>query len=150
MNFSALITSPDFEPFLRTVQQKYKHPDFLPERYKLHITFLFYKNHPFNNPEAFKQDIQQQLLQLTHQERTISFGSVEVWSTRRGRILVAKVICSDALRDLRNKIYTQYNIQDSIQEYNPHVTLGKIKTNFKYDTTSIPPNQFTISDILFK
>lgn len=113
-----------------------------------HITFCYYGRN-FNATENFKVSVSNGIINLPLGERTVTVNEYEIFNTRRGKLLVAKLCVSDAIIDLRKKIYDTFNIKDRIATYNPHITLGSV-TGFNGNLPEIPKNSFVISGVTFQ
>jgi len=129
-----------------------------------HVTFCYYGRStpwmgliaqgkvatPCRAIRAFKEEIYNHLKNMSEGERTVTVSNYEVFNTRRGKLLVAKIIVSEQISNLRKMIYDKYNIKDHIVDYNPHVTLGAPGILFASGLfPKIPKNKFIITGLEF-
>lgn len=101
--------------------------DFLEERKPFHITFLFFGK-DFNLTENKKKLIETSFARLTPEEKILKISHLEFFNTRRDKLLVCKFEMSERLKTLKNELCLSLGLKDKITKYNPHVTLGKIRT----------------------
>lgn len=151
MGFSHCILTSNFENYLRNTQNNLKEligNNFLIEHRELHLTFLFF-GRGFNANQDFINDVNLSVNSLDPKDKKIRFNKLDIFDTKFGKLLVLKVEVSERLKKLRNELYSKYGIEDKIKNYNPHVTLGKIRGNVNINPY-INSDEFVINGVKFK
>lgn len=120
---------------------------FLHERKPLHITFIWFGKE-YGHQEMY-DDFTKSVLELSEKDRTIQADTYEEWDTRKGPILVCKFKCSDQLKNLQKQLRAKYRIKDHIDNYTPHITMGKFRNKTNYSRPA-QKDSLVITGVIFK
>lgn len=128
--FSSFAFPSELEVFLRQTQREMYDSvcasNFLQERKPFHITFQFFGKN-FNIQTKNKEEIQDNFLSLSEEDRTISLKNFEIFQTKKDNLLVCTFNVPLALKKFKKEMDDKLLLKDHINEYNPHITLGKFK-----------------------
>lgn len=121
---------------------------FFMERYSPHITYLYYNRLKHGKTELL-QNCHTLINQLPDDSKTFTLGDIRTLEGQRDyNFIVIDVIIDPIIKQIRTELYQKYNVPDRM-DYNPHVTLGKIKKttttptlNFNYDKSKY---KFTVT-----
>lgn len=157
MYYNALTLSDNIITKLQEYRQSVKElygDDFIPASDNLHLTFCYLGSTKLSDIqlESLKSDLETGLNELSSEEKQITFDDYDIFKSRYSHNFnhyVMRVNLSDVLKRFRNMIYKKYNIQDRISEYNPHITLGKLRKMSKVNHIPIPKEQGHITSIKY-
>ena len=127
--YCSIALEPRIERALRVTQEGLKQMTdaFLPERYELHMTFLFFGK-DFMLTKEQRQMIVNRLLEIPADQRVLRPVGARVMSVQDGRAVVAIAFGENpALTKLKKELGEMLGVRDRFPGFLPHVTIGKLR-----------------------
>ena len=113
---------------------------FFKERYEPHITYLYFGKQPFLKKKEILEECTSKFNKLSENEKKIKLDTIKLLRGRRADFVVVELEVHEKIKKIREEIYKKFDIKDTHTDYNPHITLGKLK-NFQdfrpYPTTKV-------------